>query len=288
MNRVIAVLLLFIFITAFKSDKPAYRLYNSKGKKESYSKLLKSAGEADVILFGELHNNPICHWLQYEITEDLFNNGNGNIIIGAEMFETDNQLIIDEYLSGIISKKSFKKEARLWPNYNTDYAPIMEFAKEQSIDFIATNIPRRYASVVYKKGFSGLDSLSSESKKYLPPLPIDYDSTLVCYSSMLEEMAGMGGHVSKTLPMAQAVKDATMALNIAENIEEGKQFIHFNGSYHSDNYESIVWYLNRYKPGLRILTISSVEQADISKLDDKYLDRADFILVIHDKMTKTY
>ena len=250
--------------------------------------MLKEAAEADVVFFGELHNNPICHWLQYEITKDLYTAKNGNVVLGAEMFEADNQMIMNEYLTGKISSSSYKKEARLWPNYSTDYAPLVVFAKDSSLPFIATNIPRRYASVVYKKGFEGLDELSPEAKLYIAPLPIEYDAELECYKSMLEGMEGMGAHVTKTLPMAQAIKDATMAYMIAGNLGDGKLFIHYNGSYHSDNYQSILWYLNKYKPGLKIVTIASVEQADIDNLDEEFLNRADFVLVVNEDMTKTH
>lgn len=288
MKNIIAIIVLFIFITGFKNDKPAYRIYDADGKKVKYSKLLEEAAKADVVFFGELHNNPICHWLQYELTVDLYKLRTGELILGAEMFEADNQLILNEYLEGKISASNYKKEARLWPNYSTDYAPLVEFAKDSSLKFIATNIPRRYASLVYKKGFEGLDELAAQAKLYIAPLPVEYDSTLNCYASMLEGMEGMGGHVTNTLPMAQAIKDATMAYNIAGNMENDKLFIHYNGSYHSDNFESILWYLNKYKPGLKILTIASVEQQDIKDLEEDYINKANFILVIPEEMTKTH
>lgn len=288
MKNIISVILLFVILVGFKNDKPAYRIYQADGDKAKYSKLLKEASEADVVFFGELHNNPICHWLQYELTTDLYIERDGELILGAEMFERDNQLILNEYLEGRISNSSYKKEARLWPNYKTDYSPLVEFAKDSSLSFIATNIPRRYASVVYKKGFEGLDEMSAQAKQYIAPLPIEYDSSLVCYASMLEGMEGMGAHATKTLPMAQAIKDATMAYSIAGVAGDGKLFIHYNGSYHSDNFESILWYLNNYKPGLKIVTIASVEQEDISQLDEEYHNRANFILVIPEDMTKTH
>lgn len=288
MRKVIAILVLFVIVAGFKNDKPAYRIFNAEGKKVKYAKMLDAVSDADVVFFGELHNNPICHWLQYELTVDLYSNKNGDIILGAEMFETDNQLILNEYLEGKISAKSYKKEARLWPNYKTDYAPLVDFAKDSSLQFIATNIPRRYASLVYKKGFEGLSDLEPQAKSYIAPLPVEYDSTLSCYADMLKGMEGMGGHVSNTLPMAQAIKDATMAFSIAGYAGSEKLFLHYNGSYHSDNFESILWYLNIYKPGLKIVTISSVEQEDIDSLDDDYINRANFILVVDEEMTKTH
>ncbi len=95
-------------------------------------------------------------------------------------------------------------------------------------------------------------------------------------------------HVSPNIPKAQAIKDATMAYYILQNWKKGKVFIHYNGSYHSDHFEGIVWYLRQSKPDLRILTISSVEQDDPDTLAKENLDLADFILVIPSSMTKTY
>lgn len=285
MKRYLVVAAVFFLLTAFKSDKPAYQLFDKEGKKVKYEKMLKELAEADVVFFGELHNNPICHWLQLEVTQDLFVARDGNLILGAEMFERDNQLILSEYLTEKISQKSYKKEARLWPNYTTDYAPLVDFAKDSNLMFVATNVPRRYASVVYMKGFEGLEELEPEAKTYFAPLPIEFDASLPGYVKMTE-MAG--GHGGDNLPKAQAIKDATMAYSIAEFAEEGKMFIHYNGTYHSDNFEGIIWYLNKYKPGLKIATISSIEQSEIDKLDDENLNKGNYILVVPEDMTKTH
>ena len=285
MNKALAILIVVIISLAFKTDKPAYRLFNHEGKQMKYSKMMEKIAESDVVFFGELHNNPICHWLQFELTRDLYQQRNGNIILGAEMFERDNQLILNEYLEGSISSKSYKKEARLWPNYKTDYAPLVEFAKDSSLKFIATNIPRRYASAVYNNGLEALEELSPEARSYIAPLPIEYDPELEGYKNMLE-MAG--GHGGANLPKAQAIKDATMAYSIAGWAGEGKLFIHYNGTYHSDDFEGILWYLNKYKPNLNIITISSVEQKDLNELEEEFLNKANYILAVDINMTKTH
>ena len=284
-TQLIFIFLFFVF-TAFKSDKPAYNLFNIDGKPVKYEKMLKHINGADIVLFGELHDNPIAHWLQLELTKDLFEKVGEKLVLGAEMFESDNQLILDEYLNGFISQKRFEAEARLWPNYKTDYKPLIEFAIKNKINFIATNVPRRYASLVNSKGFEGLESLSDEAKTLLPPLPIAYDSTLNCYKSMLE-MEGMGDHVNPNFPKAQAIKDATMAYFIMRNWNQEQQFLHYHGAYHSDNFESIYWYLKRENPQLKIVTISTVSQEDISKLADENFDKADFTICVDEDMTKT-
>ena len=162
---------------------------------------------------------------------------------------------------------------------------MVDFAKDNNIGFVATNVPRRYASLVYKNGFEALDALTDEEKSWIAPLPIAYDASLPGYVKMLEMM---GGHGGDNLPKAQAIKDATMAHFIAQNLQPGKVFMHYNGTYHSDNFEGINWYLKREKPELKIVTISAVSQKDISKLEEEHLQKADFILVIDEDMTKTY
>jgi uncharacterized iron-regulated protein len=274
-------------LTSMSQDLPAYALFNVNGKNVDYDKLVKEAADADVVLFGELHNNPISHWLEYELTRSLYYLKKDKLVMGAEMFEADNALIVSEYLSGKIKDKNFEAEARLWPNYKTDYKPLLMFARDSNVMFVATNIPRRYASLVNREGFEALDSLGAEAKRYIAPLPVAYDPELPGYKSMLEMMEGSGSHANENLPKAQAVKDATMAYFIAQNSGKGRTFIHFHGTYHSDNFEGIVWYLKNLNPDLKILTISSCEQDKVDKLSEENEKKADFILVVPTSMTKT-
>ncbi len=245
--------------------------------------MMKALANQQLIFFGELHNNPISHWLQYEVTTEL---GKAKkLTLGAEMIEADNQDELDDYLKGKIDQKGLDTLARLWNNHKTDYKPLVDYARDNDLNFIATNIPRRYASMVNKQGLEVLNSLTNKEKSWIAPLPFPYDANLPRYQNILEMM---GDHGSPRLVMAQASKDATMAHFIARRIEENGMFIHYNGAYHSDYHEGILWYINQYKPGLSILTISTVQQADITKLDSEYLGQADFIICVDEDMTKTY
>jgi len=274
---------LFLFAIGFGQQKPAYILYNAKGKKIGYEKMIRILQDKDIVLFGEFHNNPISHWLQLEVTTDL--KEKRNLVMGAEMFEQDNQNALDLYVSGKIKAKELDSTARLWKNYPTDYAPLVNFAKENQIHFAATNVPRKYAAMVSKGGFEALDSVSAKEKSWIAPLPIAYDPELPGYKKMLEMM---GGHSGVNLPKAQAIKDATMAYFILQNYTPGSLFIHFNGSYHSDNYEGILWHLKNKRPELHYGTITTVSQKDISKLLAENIGRADFIICVPDDMTTTY
>jgi len=287
-KSLLLVLVVSLIGVAMKSDKQAYQFFDLKGKNADYKDVLKAALEADIVFFGELHNSPICHWLELEITKDLYTEKKESLVMGAEMFETDNQLILNEYLSGKVREKNFEEEVKLWDNYKTDYKPLVKFALENKIPFVATNIPRRYASLVNKRGLEALDSLANEARVLLPPLPIAYDPELKGYKELVEMMKEAGGHDTLNIAKAQAVKDATMAYFILQNWQEGKVFIHYNGTYHSDNFEGIVWYISQEKPDLQILTISAVEQDSLDVLKEENLNLANFTLCVPSSMCKTY
>lgn len=273
----------FVIVTAFGQDKVAYVIYNAKGKKVAYKNLLREAQGNDIILFGEFHHNPIAHWLQFELMQDL--HATQSLILGAEMIEADNQKQLNNYFTGLIDQDGLDTLARLWPNYKTDYAPLVDFAKEQKLPFIATNIPRRYASSVYNAGdFAVLEELADYEKRWIAPLPIPFDPDLPQYQNILTMMEG---HGTPALVKAQAIKDATMAHFILKNYQADHTFLHFNGSYHSDFYEGILWYLQQQKPDLNYMTISTVEQENPSVLEEENIGRADFIICVDADMTKT-
>ncbi|MFT6849919.1 MAG: putative iron-regulated protein [Sphingobacteriales bacterium] len=284
MKRSILLALILFSFSAFAGNKnPAYRIFTKNGKEISFKKYIKELNKANIVLFGELHNNSMCHWIQLETASKLFERT--PLVLGAEMFERDNNSALAKYVKGEIDKKALDSLIRLWPNHSTDYAPLVDFAKDNNLDFIATNVPRRFANKVFHNGFEALDSLKSSEKKWVAPLPISYDPELSLYAGMAKMMPG---HGAENLPKAQAIKDATMAYFIAKGQQPDHVFLHFNGTYHSNEYQGINWYLNKYDPAKRITTIATVEQKNIKKLEDGNKKLADFILVIPENMTKTY
>jgi uncharacterized iron-regulated protein len=287
--KVLAILsFLLLSVQSFSQDNPAYKVFTQEGRKADYGDIIKESLKADIVFFGELHDDAMAHWLELEITRSLYAEKGKNLILAAEMFETDNQLIIDEYLKGIIKETSFEAEVKKWKNYPTDYKPLMNFAKDSGLYFIASNIPRRYASVVAASGFEGLNKLAPEALKFIAPLPVEYDPEVPCYKDMLSMAGGPMGHASENLPKAQAIKDATMANSILKYWQKGKTVIHYNGSYHSDRFMGIIWYLKKYNPSIKVTTITTVIQNNISKMDDESKNQADFIIVVPSTMTKTY
>lgn len=283
-TTILTTLLLSLALGPVQSQKAAYQIYNAKGKKVSYEKMLRTLKKRDIVLFGELHDNPISHWLQWELTNDL--HAEVPLILGAEMIEADNQGELDAYLEGRIDYKALDSLARLWKNHKTDYAPLVDFARDNKLPFIATNVPRRYAGQVHKGGgFQTLYGLPPGEKAWIAPLPIPFDPELPGYRNILDMM---GEHGTPALVKAQALKDATMAHFILEHFRPGSLFLHFNGAYHSNHYEGIVWYLRQRAPELAYGTLSTVSQENVHKLERENFGLADFILCVDSHMTTTY
>ena len=280
MKNILFILSIFLCGEGFSQE--AFAFFTQNGKRTSYRKLLRKSKKADIVLFGEYHNNPIAHWLEVKLTKDLL--GKRSLILGAEIFERDNQDALDGYLEGTIDQKGLDTLARLWKNYKTDYKPWVDLAKREKLPIVATNIPRKYANLVYKKGLQALDTLPSAERKWIVSLPFPYDGNL----SQYEKMKKMARHNPENLPMAQAIKDATMAESIETHYKKGSLFLHLNGSYHSDFFQGIYWYLRKQNPNLKILTISTLTQSSLKKLSSEAYGQADFILVVDEDMTGSY
>lgn len=268
----------------------AYQFYDQKGKEIQTDKLIKELADYDVVFFGENHNSSINHWLQLKITEALYEKKNGQIILGAEMFERDNQSQLNQYISGTFDAKTLNDSARLWNNYATDYKPLVDFAKDKKLNFIATNIPRRHASQTSKEGLESLNKLTAKEKTYVAQLPIKVTLDTPGYPEMKKMM---GDHAEEMKVMnfisAQATKDATMAESILKNTQAGKTFIHYNGNYHSKEFGGIYWYIQQKNPNLKMAVISVFESENPElKVPEKDYIPTNYNLIIPSDMTKTF
>jgi uncharacterized iron-regulated protein len=288
----IILILMCLFQTSqlFSQDKPAYVIYTGNGKKTTFEKLVESTENKELVLFGEFHDNPISHWLQLELTKEIYAEAGSNLQLGFEMFEQDQQELLSQYLLGNLTAKQFKDTMRLWPNYETDYAPIIDFAKMNKLFCVASNVQRKYASLLFKKGRKALDTLSLTIKSQMAPIDFIVDTTLSQYKEVYTMGGHMGVNMGKNMVESQAFKDATMAQFIMANPgrKEGSVHLHFNGAFHSDFHQGILWYVQQKQANIRVLTISTVTQEDVRKLDKEHLGRADFIICVPESMTRTH
>lgn len=290
-------------------DKPAYMLYTDEGMPSSFGDMIEAMAQSDVIFFGEYHNSLVVHWLERVVFTSLADRLDNKLTLGMEMFEADTQLKVDEYMAGLISEERFLAETYLWDNYKTDYAPVVKCAKERGIRLIATNVPRRYARAVSVGNVDALRKFPQSSQLYfgkvlerveaiqepnpfftkasamLKTVSAKHDETSPSKALTNEQKQQL---VEKTLCMtrAQALKDAVMARNIADNLTG--VFIHINGNYHSDCGKGIITYLKEFRPAIRIITVSTVYQDKLSELNPVNRGKADFYIVLPTDTHKTF
>lgn len=267
-------------------SQQAYAVFNDKGKEVSVEKMLKETRDADVIIFGELHNNPICHWMELEILNYL-SDQDRPVIMGMEMFERDQQKVLDELMAGVFELKKLDQYTRSWPNYGTDYKPLVAMALERNVPIIATNVPRRYASLVFKQGMDSLSKLDI-SQEILPDLDFSVDTTLATYAEVLAMGKNMPGHGSENFLNAQALKDVAMAEALFRERTDNEVLYHINGGFHSKNKEGICHYLMEMDPELRIITIQSQEVENPTTFQQQKDNLASFHLQINTLVTKSY
>lgn len=284
--------ILFLTLTTAVSaqSKPAYLLYSNDGEIADYDSMIVDLANSDMVFFGEYHTNPISHWLQLEMSKSFYEIKGEQLFFGAEMFENGNQLVLDEYLQGFYDNDKMMPEiTQLWGNYETDYQPLVDFAKENNLRFIATNIPRRYAAMINSMGMAALDTLSEDALAMIgPDLKELFDPTVKAYAEMAEHM---GEHVPPNMlyiQTAQAAKDATMAHFSLKNFTPGNLLFHFEGSYHSNYDQGIIWWINQIQPGLNIKSITTVDQSEWDEMTgEEKATIAEYIIVVADSMTQT-
>lgn len=283
MKNLYFVLALLVSVNVFSHGE--YMLYDTNGKEVKLEKMFKEAQQKTWVFFGEFHNSSTIHRIQFLLTKHLHKIHGDKLMVGAEMFESDNQDIINEYFAGIINTKYFEDECRMWVNYKSDYKPIVEFLKTNKLPLIATNIPRRYAHAVHYNGLEVLNQLPEHVKQlFLPNLPIVIDTTLSSYA----ELKQMSMHGGKFMLEAQAVKDATMAHFMIKYWSPGKIFLHLNGAFHTNKYEGIISFLPKAWLQQNMLVISMVTQSDINKLEDENKGIADFIFCFEEDYAKSH
>ncbi len=281
------LLMLFVMSLSkisFTQSENAYVLLDANGKKASWKKLSKKMHEADVVFFGEEHNCVLSHWMTLQLMKEWTKTDSLKKSFALEMFERDQQPSLDSLSNGTLALADLPAHTRTWPNYKSDYAPLLEFALAKNMPIIASNIPRKYASLLFKEGRDALKTLPQEERNMICSLDFPVDRTLSQYKQLIEMEQHMTG---KNFVEAQAIKDATMAEAVIKELEKGNKVFHLNGSYHSDFHQSILWYINQFKPGKKMVSISIIRQNG-TELPKEMKGKADFIFIIAEDFPVSY
>ena len=282
----IFILFLVLLTMTFSTFAQNYRIFDGKGNPADLDKIIEEVGKSDVVFLGEQHDDSVAHKLQFEIFKAAFEKygKDRKVALSLEMFECDVQVVLDEYLKDLIPEKQFLAASRPWGNYETDYRPLVELAKEKNLPVIAANAPRRYVNMVSRLGRESLEKLSPEAKMWIAPLPFPESSK--SYSDKFNAL--MGGHGSSNILSSQTLWDATMADSIAKHLEKNSLIIHLNGSFHTESRLGTVEQLLKYKPKTRVLVVTMRYEDDFQNFDaEKHSGLGDFVILTDAKQPRS-
>jgi uncharacterized iron-regulated protein len=267
-----------------------YKIFNTKTQQAaSLNDIIHDMNKADVLFFGEEHNDSTGHQLEYVLLKKMAEHYPDKTALSMEMFETDCQTVLNEYLAGLIRDKNFETDARVWPNYD-DYRQLIEFAKENKLPVIAANAPARYTNMVNRLGLNSLQQLNSTGKSYLPPLPID--TATGPYLEKFDQI--MGGHSAMPgmqMYQAQNLWDATMGWSIAKFIKTHRDYkvLQINGGFHSEEKLGVPAQLLHYYPKAKLLNITVYSDDSFANPDWSKLSKmGDYIILTDPKLPKTF
>lgn len=271
-----------------QSDSLLYRIYDTQAKREiMLSDIAGALHHTDVVFFGEEHNDSVAHVLQHALLKAM-DEQYADVALSMEMFVSDDQLVLDEYLSGLITESNLNKDAVLWNNYK-DYRPAVEYAKERQLKVLAANAPSRYTNRVTRGGLESLDMLSDSAKALLAPLPID---TLTgAYYDKFSGLMGEHGMGNLHIYQSQNLWDATMAYRISV-LARGMpalKILHLNGRFHSDEKLGTIAQLAKYNPTLRIKNISCFPHESFEQPQwETFNHLGDYIIITNPSIPKTF
>lgn len=236
------LLILIIVATLGCAKTVDYEIVKAEdGTTYTLNKLADELLTYDVIFFGELHDDSLLHHLESELYQRLLTKDK-NIVLSMEMFERDNQAGLDDYIHHNSTYDEFSQAVRLWGNHETDYEPLLQLSKLHSRDVIASNVPRKYASLVAKSGEEALAELEDSEKQQFAEKLVVLDDRYK--SEFYNAMGQMGRHGMPqqagedpllNIYKAQCLKDDTMAESINNYLiaNPGKKVLHINGDFHS-------------------------------------------------------
>ena len=295
-----------------------YRVFTGAGEPASIDDIVAEMGRHQVVFIGETHDDPTGHMLEAELFEAAYqtygapgsNEGAPRpVALSLEFFQRDVQPILDEYLAGLITERAFLADSRPWPRYETDYRPLIEAAKENRLDVIAANSPRRYTTRVTMNGRESLNDLSPEALASLAPLPYGQPSTeyrdqwIRVISEVMEQegmkcglpipepeegeepvqaAAPVGSHGNMGNQLhSQALWDATMAYWISEYLaqEPDALVLHMVGGFHVEHGTGTPEHLEAYRPGTSRMIVVLRPVGDVNTFEpDADGELGDFVI----------
>ncbi|BCN94247.1 lipoprotein [Thiomicrorhabdus immobilis] len=230
--------------------------------------------KADIVVIGEYHGNHASHLLEMQLLAGLYRQ-NPQLLLSMEMFNRDQQPLLNDYLDGNIGEAYLINEAPAWNNYAASYRPLVEFAKNRFIGVIAANAPADTIRCIGREGESYISKLAPEERLQIAQQPFaeipGYKKRFYEFLKQTRPLAEPRKHKSY---LAQTTRDNTMAESIYQAWlnHPNHQVVHINGTFHSQNHLGTVAALKRLDPNLNIQVITPAHVDEFNGLDKLNLE----------------
>lgn len=284
-------ILLFLVCSYTMVNSQDYTIIDTKiGKSISIEDMAKRSLDFDVIFFGEFHDDSLIHIIQYKYLRNVYKITQ-NVDVSLEMFERDVQKYLDDFLKDVIDEEEFLKNSRPWGDYKKFYKPLVDLAKQNESAVIASNIPRKYASMYVQGGMTALSKLPDDEKAFIAKeMLLRHDAYA---DKFFKTMLGSDDKFKTLTPNqentmflyygAQLIKDETMAESIINHNAKhpSRKIIHFNGDFHSNSFLGTVQKVSERnnKLKLAVITVKYIaEDESVPKFDKKMQSEGDFII----------
>lgn len=265
--------------------REAVRIFDRQGNSTAWEVMRGEVSQADVIVIGESHGHPLgleaaaCLWDDILETEP-------DAALLLEFFERDEQVALDDYLTGVTDEEEFRKASgRTSGNYPPGHERMVEAAKTFGRPVIAANAPRRYVQRTTSEGYEKLDELGPEQKRLfvVPDQLVEgryRDDFFELMSGGHGEDGGLPEEMIEKFYRSQQMWDATMADSVVRAVREGyRPVVLVVGRFHSDLDGGTIQMIRRQQPDLTIRTLSMVA-TDAETIDEEDVGRADFVLYV--------
>ncbi len=270
-----------------------WKIFDSETQQSvNWNEFIATLNEAEIVVVGEYHNNALGHELEAKITQELIKL-DPKTTIALEMFERDEQAIVDLYLDGKIQQKTLETltDSSSWGGQKNSweiwYQPIVDLVKinhSQGANLVAANAPRHYVKMARLEGFEVLKDIETQTNNVfvVPDLSVDDSDYKNRFLKLMSPAGASPMMMSKMNPEAifrsQQVWDATMADSVVKAKSHANKVILFIGDYHIAFDGGTLLRIKAALPEAKIVSVSIPMSDTVDEFNMEDKSRANFVI----------
>ncbi len=208
-------------------------LHTASGHFVDQQQLFNSLAHFPLIYVGEVHDNPASHRLELEILKAMYQRHPGQVALGMEMFDSEQQPALDRWVAGELNVKEFLRESRWYENWGGDfelYRELLAYCRDQQITVIGLNASRAMGR---KVSMMPLNQLDEATRAQLPEMDMNdpYQREMI---NTIFGAHGTGATLLESFTRRQTLWDETMATSVTDYMlqNEGHRMVVIAGGWH--------------------------------------------------------